>query len=335
MRPRKMLILQRLTVQKLWVVIGLSSGFALWPLGVASAHSGLPGQGSIWSAWLEEPWLLLLLGAASLGYLRGVTVVWKQAGVGRGIQRLQVLAYGVGTLILFIAMLSPLDHLAHESFAFHMVQHILLILVAAPLFALGAPHLAYLWAMPAPWRRTVARGWQKATWLRFCWAGLTNPAVVWVLHTLAFWVWHVPLLYEAALVNPWLHGLEHFSFFATALLFWWLLGQVGVRRRMGYGVALLYIFSTMIQGTVLGALLTFAPTVWYPMQTLAGSTVANLTPLEDQQLAGVIMWIPSGPIYLAVFLWFMARWLRAADDEAARPQHPIWATMRQPTLEGD
>src|SRR5690606_11836991 len=109
----------------------------------------------------------------------------------------------------------------------------------------------------------------------------------------------------------------HFTFFATALLFWWLLGQVGVRRRMGYGLALLYIFSTMVQGTVLGALLTFAPTAWYPMQTLAGSTVVNLTPLEDQQLAGVIMWIPSGPIYLAVFLWFMARWLRAADDEAA------------------
>lgn len=305
---------------------------------VRTAHAQRRGgffDPAAWPEWHGEPWLWIVLLGSSAIYARGVQLVWQHSGHGRGIMRYQATAYTLGMATLFIALLSPLASLAHQKFALHMVQHMLLIMVAAPLMVLGAPHLAYLWAMPLAWRRGLARQWQRARWLRKVWAVVTLPVSVWVLHTAALWIWHVPNFYESALRNQWIHHLEHLSFFASSLLFWWLLTQVGVRGPVGYGVALIYIFTTMIQGALLGALLTFSPIAWYPTQTQFGQMLGMLTPLEDQQLAGVIMWVPGGPIYLACFLWLTARWLRASDTEAQRTRHPIWAEMRQSTLDGD
>ncbi len=264
-----------------------------------------------------DPMLLTLIGAASWLYARGVQAVWRQAGVGRGLSRRHAACFLGGILALLAALVSPLDRLAQPFFSMHMLQHMLLIMAAAPLLLLGAPHLAYLWALPRGARRRLGRWRQGARLLRAGWLGVSHPATAWGLHAAALWFWHIPVFYQAALTYEGLHAVEHVSFLATAMLFWWALFQAGVRRRMGYGAALLYLFTAMIQGAILGALITFSPAPWYLLDA-PQAVFRDLDPLRDQQLAGLIMWIPGGPIYLALFLLFVARWLRASEEEARR-----------------
>jgi putative membrane protein len=138
---------------------------------------------------------------------------------------------------------------------------------------------------------------------------VTAPAAVWLLHAVALWAWHVPALFNAALASDPIHALQHLSFFGTAVLFWWGLVQDRYDR-MQYGAAVLYVFTTAVHSGVLGALLTLSPWPWYP--AYATTTAAfGLTPLEDQQLGGLIMWVPAGAIYVAVGLAFFAAWLGA------------------------
>lgn len=272
---------------------------------------------ALWSGWNGDPLLLALIGGTSWLYAAGVRVAWRQAGVGRGLSRRQAACFLAGVVALLLALVSPLDRLAAPFFSMHMVQHMLLVTVAAPLLVLGAPNLAFLWAIPRGPRRALGRWWNGTRLLPALWHGLSHPAAAWGLHTGVFWLWHIPALYQAALAHKALHALEHLSFLATAMLFWWALFQAGVRRRMGYGGALLYLFTAMIQGAILGALITFSPAPWYPPST-SQAAFQNLDPLRDQQLAGLIMWIPGGPLYLALFLLFVARWLRASEEEARR-----------------
>jgi putative membrane protein len=131
----------------------------------------------------------------------------------------------------------------------------------------------------------------------------------WWIHFVALWGWHLPILFQATLKNEWVHAIQHLSFFASALLFWWSL--LYARGRANYA-SVLYIFTTAVHTSVLGALLTFAQTVWYPAYRTT-TQVWGLTPIEDQQLGGLIMWIPAGLVYLAVGLWAFALWLRESD----------------------
>jgi cytochrome c oxidase assembly factor CtaG len=143
------------------------------------------------------------------------------------------------------------------------------------------------------------------------WGFFGHPLAATALHGLALWVWHAPVLYAWALENETIHRLEHLSFFLTGLLFWWVLfhgrgpGR-GERVRDGIGIGCLFI--TVLHSGVLGALLTLAPHVWYPAQ-VQFSADFGLTPLEDQQLAGVLMWVPMGAIYTAAALYFAHRLL--------------------------
>jgi putative membrane protein len=296
----------------------------------AWAHGEPPaGSGSAWLEWNWDPAVLLLLAATTLLYVRGVRRLWRKAGSGRGIGSWRAAAFIGGMITLFVALVSPIDRLGGALFAMHMVQHMLLIFVAAPLLVLGLPQLGWLWALPVGWRRSLAHGWQRAPGLRQGWHWLVHPAPAWILHVTALWVWHIPGLYEAALAVEWIHVLEHITFTGTAILFWWALFDARTRRRMGDGVALFYLFAAMIQCTILGALITFAPVSWYPMHGVETTSVWGLTPLQDQQLAGLIMWIPSGPLYLTVFLLVMVRWLHSSEEEAQRRGPVSWSHLGQ------
>jgi hypothetical protein len=137
---------------------------------------------------------------------------------------------------------------------------------------------------------------------------------VWLLHAVALWIWHVPSLYEAALERESIHALEHACFFVTAALFWWGLTR-GRYGRLGYGAAVVYVFATAMHSGLLGAALTVSPRLWYPIY--ARSTSAwGLSPIEDQQLAGLIMWIPAGVIFAGVGLAFFAAWLNESGRRA-------------------
>ena len=149
-----------------------------------------------------------------------------------------------------------------------------------------------------------------------------HPGITWGLHALALWVWHLPLLYESALRSEVVHAAEHVSFAGTAVLYWWVVAECGAPRRMDRAVGVLYVFTIAMQGGILGALMTFSAAPWYPAYA-ASATAWGLTPLEDQQLAGLIMWVPSGLVYLAAALVLLVGWLRMADAAAIRREHRL------------
>ena len=189
------------------------------------------------------------------------------------------------------------------------------MLVAAPLVVLGRPVVAFLWALPVRWARRVG-GWGRAGWFQRGWRGLTNPLAAWGLHALALWVWHVPALFEATLRSDLVHTAQHVSFLGSALLFWWALVH-GPRGLMGYGAAVLYLFTTSVHSGVLGALITFAGSVLYPAYTEMTESW-GLTAIEDQQLGGLIMWVPAGVIYIVAGLALCAGWMRESERKVLR-----------------
>jgi cytochrome c oxidase assembly factor CtaG/cytochrome c2 len=222
-----------------------------------------------------------------------------------------------GTLTLVIALVSPLDAAADEIFSAHMVQHLLLILVAAPLFVLAAPAPELWWGLPTVVRMRVARGWKQSIVAERLWRLLSAPTIVFALHAAAIWYWHFPTPYEAAERSDILHALEHLSFFGTALLFWWAVIQPHGHRRLSYALSVPYIVATMLHSGALGGLLVYAPAPWYPSHA-AGAALWGLSPLEDQQLAGVIMWIPAGFVYVAAAVWAAYKWITADERMVSR-----------------
>jgi cytochrome c oxidase assembly factor CtaG len=222
------------------------------------------------------------------------------------------LAFAVGLLALFVALISPLNRLGAALVSAHMVQHLVLVLIAGPLLVLGAPLVPLLWALPKPMRRALGGWWKQAWALRRAWYAMSRPVVVWLLHAAAMWVWHLPGLYQAALVSEFVHAAEHGCFFGTALLFWRTIVPAGKSGRLSYGTRVLYVFATGMQSSVLGALLTFAPTPWYPAY-VARVAAWGLTPIEDQQLAGLIMWVPGGLVYLHVAALLFLAWVQAEE----------------------
>jgi putative membrane protein len=249
--------------------------------------------------------LLVLIGL----YVAGVVRLWRNAGYGRGIRVLDALAFVTGWLALLIALSPPLDEWSEQWLAAHMVQHELLMVVAAPLMAVGAPLVGLLWSMPAGPRQTVVTTVQRLR-LAALWTRITAPHVAFILYGLALWVWHAPGLYDAALEHESIHAIQHLCFFGTATLFWWGIVH-GRHGRMGYGAAVVYLFATAVHGGVLGALLTISPRVWYAPYLVHHP--AGLTPLEDQQLAGLLMWVPAGLAFAAGALFLFAAWLRQSD----------------------
>jgi putative membrane protein len=257
--------------------------------------------------------LASLLSAAWL-YGRGVWRLWRDT-VGRGVRRWEVSAYVTGWLCLWLALVSPLHPLGQVLFCAHMAQHEVLMLAAAPLLVCGRPLFVTLWALPRPWRRVVG-DWSANARVRRAWQVLTVPLAAWLLHAGALWVWHAPALFQATLQSELIHTFQHLSFFGSAALFWWALLR-GRGGWMGYGGATLYVFTTSIHSGALGAVLTFSTTLWYPRYQLTAAAW-GLSPLEDQQLGGLLMWVPAGVLYLVIGLWLSAGWLSAAERRADR-----------------
>lgn len=305
--------------------IGLAGllAWGLWPA-LSLAHNGQPlAPHDFWTAWTWAPILtacFLLLGWA---YAIGLRNIWRRVGVGRCVKRWQATSFFAGLLTVAIALLSPLDALGETLFSAHMVQHLLLLVVAAPLLVLGRPLIPLLWVPAKPQRRALGRLWHKARFIRGVWGWVSQPLGSWILYAVVIWVWHLPTLYQAALATPWIHEVEHFSFLSAALLFWWVLLQPHGSRRLGHGGALLQVFTTALHNGALGALLSFSQTPIYPIYQ-EGVAAWGLTLLTDQQLAGLIMWIPASFIYLTTLLLLVANWLTTSEQQAQQYERRVW-----------
>jgi cytochrome c oxidase assembly factor CtaG len=266
----------------------------------------LPQSPSVWSVpWSWEPAIVLPLIAFLLMYIWGALrrgsmqlLRWQHAG------------FAAGWTTLFLALTSPIHELGEQLFSAHMLQHEILILVSAPLISASHPGATLLWAL-APRRRREMGTWvhraENSRPVRM----ITAPLNAWILEAAALWLWHIPFLYQATLTSDWVHAAQHISFLGSAVLFWSALYGVG-RSTMSYGPATLYVFGAAVHCSALGALLTFSRILWYP--AYANTTGAwGLSPLEDQQLGGAIMWVPSGIVFIAVALALMSRWISESD----------------------
>lgn len=278
---------------------------------VANAHGDIVHADNPWIDWNADPWLLALLAAVSAWYWIGWRRLRVRSRQSRGLRR-RALLFSVGMLCLAFALLSPLDTLAAALVSIHMVQHMLLIIVAAPLLVLAAPLPMFAWGLPAGSRLTLSRGTRLPV-VESAWDLLTLPLVAWLLHGAFLWLWHAPVLYQAALEHRVVHDLEHASFLANALLFWWVVLRALARSAASNATALLLLFTTFLHGGLLAALMTFSSSPWYPVYVDAAARW-NISALEDQQLAGLIMWLPAGITYMVAGLALLAMWMRRLDQ---------------------
>lgn len=265
------------------------------------AHAGQPpAPHDLWGAWNLDPLLLLGLVLAVWAYRRG-----------RGDPR-RGTYFVAGVTAIGVALISPLDAMAGGLASAHMVQHILLVLVAAPLLALSAPAGALMRGSPRIVRQAGGR-WRRRLkldrrHLRF----LREPVTVSVLHLAALWFWHASGPYDAALRSHPLHVLEHASFLVTGVLFWRLVLGGRAAGRVSNGLGVLLVFGMALQSVILAMLLTFARAPWYSGYATT-TRLWHLEPLADQQLAGVIMWVPASVVYVGVALALFVAWLNGSD----------------------
>lgn len=266
-------------------------------------------------AWVTHPWLLVTVFAALCWYALGLRRQRREGRLSTGADRLRPLAFAASMAVLAFALTSPLDAWAERSFPVHMTQHLSLMLVAAPLLAWARPVLTGLWAFPLRERRRIGRERNRLGVLRGVYEFLMRPMVAWSLASAALWVWHIPAAFDAAWSHEWVHTSEHLCFLLTSVAFWTLAMPPYRGEVHGAGVALVMVSLFALHSGLLGALLTFAGS---PLYLSYAEPAFGLTPLQAQQLAGLIMWIPASFAYLLAAALLFVDWLGAATPRGSR-----------------
>jgi cytochrome c oxidase assembly factor CtaG len=271
----------------------------------ASAHDA--GVGQAVPGWTFDPWitvpLLLALGLFAVGWRR--LLGRSSRGAGRLVSRARL--FGAGWLILSLALVSPLHQAGERSFAAHMFEHELIMLAAAPLLVLSEPLAIMLWAFPTTTRASLGALANRPP-VEGSWRFLSAPVTATLIQAAALWLWHAPALFDLALASDGWHAAQHLSFLVGALLFWTAM----LGRRTAPGMAALCLVATSIVSGALGALMAFATSPWYAGYARLGMAPFGLTPSEDQQFAGLLMWVPGGLVHAGAALLMMRRVLRPA-----------------------
>ena len=255
-------------------------------------------NGSLWLAWSADPTVLIGIPLAAFLYASGLRSLQRRR-IHRG---WRTFSFYFGLSAVFIALASPLDALADDLFLAHMGQHMLLLFVAVPAVQLGAPVIPIMRGIPRPIRRRVVIPVFKSPPVRALLSGLFRPLVAWPLFVGILMGWHFPVAFEAALANEAVHIAEHLTFALGAYLWWWnVIDPAPLRASLSYLARVPFVFITIVPNFVLGAFLTFAPNAWYPHYELTVPAY-GITALEDQQIGGVIMWIPGSFVVGATLL---------------------------------
>ncbi|HSJ34164.1 MAG TPA: cytochrome c oxidase assembly protein [Acidimicrobiia bacterium] len=270
------------------------------------AHAGQPAAPhDLISAWRPDWFVVTGLVLVCLLYLQGRS---------RSTRPPRNAPFAAGIAAVAVALLSPLETASGSLASAHMVQHVLLVLVGAPLLALGRALPTVGMGLPirlrrAWWRLMHGTGLDagRRRWLQ-------APLLALAVYAIVFWFWHAAVPYQAALESDFVHAAEHLSFLATALLFW---QAVLIPDPAGRGLRVLAVFGAAMQGTLLSALLTFAPRPWYGGY-VDSAPLWGLDPLTDQQLAGLLMWVPGGLVYTAAALAILTGWLRRLETDPTR-----------------
>jgi putative membrane protein len=280
----------------------------------------------LWTAWTFDPAVIASIVLVAALYARGLSTLAGKRPGGRPsvIRPRQAWSFYAGLGLLGVALVSPLDALSGTLLSAHMAQHLILILMAPPLLVYGRPGLVLMMGLPRNVRsklREIEWDWGLQPLVR----ASRNPLLVLGGVLVSMWAWHLPPLYDAAIANPVVHAAEHLSFLVTALAFWRLIIDGSPRRRLSYPAAIPLTFAVMLGSAALGAAITLSPHVLYPVYR-AGASMWGISALGDQQLAGALMWIPPGGVYLITMLVLARRWFaqvelhtRASSVPMSRP----------------
>ncbi len=289
-----------------------------------------PAAAAALRSWIFEPWVVVSLLVTAAIYARGWRQLRRQMPQRFGLGRL--VAFEGGLAVVLLAIVSPLDAFAGLLLEVHMVQHLLLMMVAPPLIWLGAPVTPLLRGLPQPVLKTGMGPFLASPALRRLGRFLSHPAVCWISFVVTTWLWHLPFLYELALRSRFWHQAEHLCFFATALLFWWPVIQPWPSRPLWPRWAMIpYLFLANVQNTAFSALFTFSGHVIYPTYALA-PRLWGISALDDQATAGAIMWVPGSLVLLALLSWVIVDLLDAPQARSAGGFAGSWTEASAPPL---
>ena len=284
---------------------------------VVFADTAPLGRRVRFSDWNGDIVILLNLVLVVWLYMRG-TFAFRNRSQQTAIRLRQSCYFLCGIGITGLCLLSPLDALSAQLATAHMIQHMLLMTVAAPLIVCGAPWSVSVWGLSPATLRGISRIRRRLIGGQVIGRCFTSPVLVWMLYALTTWSWHLPVLYEAALSVEWIHDLQHLCFLATAIIFWRvLLSPRGVVNG-NPGLSVVYLFATTLHSMALGVLMTLSPVPWYSHYKITAS-LWDMTAQQDQQLAGLIMWMPACAPYAVIAAWILLQYF---EDEKllSRPE---------------
>jgi cytochrome c oxidase assembly factor CtaG len=259
--------------------------------------------------WTLSPELLIPLGLALIIYLVGWARLSRRAST-----PVRPALFLSGWTVLTLSLISPLHEAGERSFTMHMIEHELIMLPATLLLASSRAGGVLAWGLPRPLRLALAGGWKSP--LQRLWRRLTDPVTATIIQGIVMWAWHAPPLFDRALDSFGWHIAQHTCFFVSSLLFWWAMLHPR-ERGSGYGVSAACLFATSLVGGALGALMSFSSSPWYADYAAMGMTGVGLDPVNDQRLAGLIMWIPGGLVHGAAALTMFYKWLKASEGGAS------------------
>ena len=276
---------------------------------VAGASPGMAHGGHDHGVgWTLDPVLVVPLAITLIVYVVGWLRLSKRASAP---PRGRVLFLS-GWTVLTLALVSPLHAGGERSFTLHMIEHELIMLVATLLLAMSGSGGIVAWGLPRSLRQALGGGWKSP--LQSLWRRLTEPVTATAIQAAVMWTWHAPILFDRALESSGWHIAQHACFFASSLIFWWAMLHP---RRAGYGVSAACLFVTSLIGGALGALMSFSASPWYADYAAMGMSGIGLDPVDDQRLAGLIMWIPGGLVHGLAALALFYKWLKVAEDSHA------------------
>lgn len=275
---------------------------------------------SDYTAWDWRPEVLLVLGTFAILYTAGW---WRLRRKGRTklATNWRFVSYWAGILVVGLALMSPIDGLQEVLFSIHMVQHLLLMMLAPPLLWLGNPLPFGMWGLPPALRyyagRLLTRRATFRQWLR---SGTTLP-ITWFVFVAILWGWHDPSAYNAALKLEWVHDLEHISFFLGGMLFWWHVTDSApyINGHRSYIARLALVILTLFQNFGPALAISMANEPIYSHYTTV-SHPWDISVMDDQRIAGTIMWIPNGMMYVVTAVILISRLVSQSQKKAAQHQ---------------
>lgn len=261
------------------------------------------------ATWAFEP--TVILGCAAL--LAEYFIIARRFKIGQW----RIVSFVTATLLLLLALISPIDTLGdYYLFSAHMLQHLILLLAVPPLWLLGIPAVL------------VKQFFKRWPWVQRIEQVMSKPLLAWLIGVVTVWVWHIPAFFNATLANETVHIFEHLTFLVSGVIFWWpvITKPLVSANYMPHWLAMIYLFLAAMVNSILGVILAFVPAGIYPIYLhpvdVFGilSVVRNnlrLSADNDQQIGGILMWVFGGPVYLLASFWSLARWYKQSEIETA------------------